>query len=430
MEIPFSRNIPVRYQADIAVIGGGIAGVCAAVTAAKQGKRVILVERFGVPGGNATSGGVGAFCGETAGQGEVFDEIISWLERFEAIVPYRPYEECEHRLFAHELLAVILQEMLLSHGVKLLLHTRLADCLIRDGRVTSVILAGASGLEALSADVFIDASGEAALVAAAGFETKKGRDGDHAQLPMSLMFFIRNVAADVPVPPLPEDFLERFRSEAELPMTSIWPDGPWEHGASGGSYGNAIKVKVPLGDATDTESLTQAEIRARRTMLKVIDFYRREKKMPWRLDHASPCIGIREGRRAVGDYVLTVDDLRAGRRFDDAIARGVFYLDGHSPDDDKRTYILPKDSLGVPPYQIPLRTLLVKDAKNVLVAGRCFSAEQLALSSARVMTTCAMLGQAAGMVAARAADDHAQADIRRIDPLEIRTEVERHGAKL
>ena len=104
----------------------------------------------------------------------------------------------------------------------------------------------------------------------------------------------------------------------------------------------------------------------------------------------------------MGEYVLTVEDLRAGRAFDDGIARGVFYLDGHKPDDEKRTYILPADQLKVPPYQIPLRSLIVRDGVNLLAAGRCFSADQLALSSARVSTTCSMMGQAAGITAALA----------------------------
>ena len=103
----------------------------------------------------------------------------------------------------------------------------------------------------------------------------------------------------------------------------------------------------------------------------------------------------------MGDYVLTVDDLRAGREFDDAVARGVFYLDGHKPDDDKRTYILSKEEMQVPPYQIPYRSILVRDGKNLLAAGRCFSADQLALSSARVSTTCSMLGHATGTRRAR-----------------------------
>jgi hypothetical protein len=149
-------------------------------------------------------------------------------------------------------------------------------------------------------------------------------------------------------------------------------------------------------DSTNTESLTNAEIRARRRMMEVLHYHQRIEKRAWLLDHCSPIIGIREGCRIVGDYVLKVDDLRAGGEFEDAVARGTFYLDGHKPDDDKRTYILPKDRLKVPPYQIPLRCLIAKDGKNLWMAGRCFSADQLALSSARVSTTGSMMGQAAG----------------------------------
>lgn len=252
-EITWKRHVPVRYECDVAVVGGGIAGVSAALAAAQSGAKVLLIERFGVTGGNATVGGVGSFCGETAGQGEVFD-------------------------------------------------------------------------------------------------------------------------------------------------------------------------------ATNTESLTAAEIRARRRMMQVLDYYQREEQKPWLLDHCASRIGIREGRRTVGEYVLTLDDLRAGRTFDDAIARGVFYLDGHRPDDDKRTYILPPEERQVPPYQIPYRALLPRGAKNLQVAGRCLSAEQLALSSARVMTTCAMMGQAAGIAAALAATH--DENLQNLDFTEVRTIVEERGAKL
>ena len=139
-------------------------------------------------------------------------------------------------------------------------------------------------------------------------------------------------------------------------------------------------------------------------------------------------IGIREGARIVGDYVLRVEDLRAARAFEDGVARGVFYLDGHKPDDEKRTYILPRDQLEVPPYQIPLRALIARDGVNLTMAGRCFSADQLALSSARVSTTCAMMGQAAGTAAAIAAQNGC--DPRDLDAREVRRVVERRGAYL
>ncbi len=417
--IHWEREVPVRYEADVAVIGGGIAGVSAACAAARSGAEVVLVERFAVPGGNATTGGVAAFCGETAGQGEVFDEIIADLEQFQAIVPYQPYSQLEARVFDHEILALVLQELLLRRGVKLLLHTRLVDVCLEGNRISACILCGKSGPEALRAPVFIDCTGEADVARRAGLATVKGRPEDGLQLPMSLMFFVRHVEPGDAHPQLPDGWLDPVRSAEDLPMTSIWPNGP---------RANALKVKIPMFDSTDTESMTAAEVRARRRMMEVLDYYQRVEGRPWMLDHCSPQIGIREGCRIVGDYVLTVDDLRAGACFEDAIARGVFYLDGHKPDDEGRTYILSQDEMGVPPYQIPLRSLIVRDAANLLAAGRCFSAEQLALSSARVSTTCAMMGQAAGITAALAVDQHC--DPREVDATQVRRCVEARGANL
>ncbi len=418
--ITWSRSVPVRYEADVAVIGGGIAGVTAAWASANAGARVILVERFAVTGGNATTGGVASFCGETAGQGAAFDAILAALGEWDAIESYAPYPKKSNRKFDHEILAVVLQELLLKQGVKLLLHTDFVDVRVSDaGQITECVVCGPSGPEALRAKQFIDATGEALVAHGAGFDTVKGRPEDGLQLPMSLMYFIRHVAEDDARAQVPEGWFDAIRSKDDLPMTSVWPAGP---------RANAIKIKIPMFDASDTESLTAAEIRARRRMMEVLDYHQRVEQRPWLLDHCSPRIGIREGRRIIGDYTLTVDDLRAGREFDDAIARGVFYLDGHKPDDDKRTYILPKDALAVPPYQIPYRCLLPKDARNLLAAGRCLSADQLALSSARVMSTCAMMGQAAGLAAAMAVQ--AQCGPRDLDPLDVRRRTQCQGAHL
>jgi len=234
-----------------------------------------------------------------------------------------------------------------------------------------------------------------------------------------MMYFVRHVQRDNVGPSVPEGWLEPMTDKAELPMTSIWPDGPG---------GNAIKIKIPMFDSTDTESLTAAEIQGRRRMMEVMAYHQRVEKKPWRLDHCSPIIGIREGARIMGDYVLTVDDLRAGRAFEDGVARGTFYLDGHKPDDDKRTYILPKDQLAVPPYQVPLRSLIARDGKNLMMAGRNFSADQLALSSARVSTCATMMGQAAGIAAAMAAGRNCNP--RDLEPADVRREVIQRGADL
>jgi len=417
--VVWSRELPVRFEADVAVVGGGIAGVSAACAAARSGARVVLIERFAVAGGNMTTGGVGAWCGETRGQGEVFDEIITALEAFGAVAPYRPYTKAEARIFDHEILAVVLQELLLRRKVKLLLHTRFVDAVVKDGRISHCIVCGKSGPEAVAARQFIDCTGEGELARAAGFGTMKGRPEDGLQLPMSLMFFVRHVGAKDAKAQSPEGWFETIKKREDLPMTSIWPNGP---------RSNALKVKIPMFDSSDTESMTAAEIRARRRMMEVLDYYQRVEKKPWLLDHCSPRIGIREGRRITGDYVLSVDDLRAGREFTDAIARGVFYLDGHKPDDDKRTYILEPHERKVPPYQIPLRSLIARDGKNLMMAGRCLSADQLALSSARVSTTCSMMGQAAGIAASMAVQGGC--DPKDIEASRIRKAVVDRGAIL
>ena len=411
-QVAWSRSVPVRYEADVAVIGGGIAGVSAACAAARSGAKVVLVERFAITGGDMTSGGVANFCGQLTGQGEVFDTILAELRRFKAIEEKRP-------VFHYEILAIVLQEMLLKRGVKLLLHTRFVDATEKDGRIRECIVCGKSGPEAIRAKQFIDCSGEADLARACDFATVKGRPEDGLQLPMSMMYFVRHVDPKDAFPQLADGYFEPVRTKEDLPMTSVWPDGP---------RGNAIKIKIPMFDSTDTESLTAAEIQARRRMMEVLDYHQRVEKKPWRLDHCSPIIGIREGCRIAGDYTLLVDDLRAAREFDDAIARGTFYLDGHKPDDDKRTYILTHKEMQVPPYQIPFRSLLVRDAKNLQAAGRCFSADQLALSSARVSTTCSMLGQAAGIAAAEAVKKGC--DPRDLDAGLVRKTVEARGAKL
>lgn len=416
--IEWSRTVPLRYRADVAVIGGGSAGVCAACAAAGEGASVILVERFGVTGGNATVGGVANWSGETAGQGAIFDEIIAMQEQWNSIAPYPgPYSRKNaNRVFDHEILAVILQQLLLQYGVKLLLRTRFIDVQCEGKLLGPALVAGASGVEALSAKVYIDASGGADLARAAGCTMLP--PGELGLLPPSLMYFVCEVAGPAS-PQLPEGWFHPVERNEELPMTSVWPNG---------LAGKALKVKVPGYDSADTEELTALEIRARQRQWEVLDYYQSQEHRNWHFDHCSPAIGLRETRRIAGDYVLTVDDLRVGRAFDDAVARGVFYLDGMRPDDEKRTYLLSKEEQNVPPYQIPFRSLIARDADNLLMAGRCMSADQLALSSARVMTTCSMMGQAAGIAGAWSADRRCLP--RELDSGELRQRVEVRGANL
>jgi hypothetical protein len=412
--VSLKRNIPVNYNADVVVIGGGIAGVSAACSAANSGASVILIERFGTLGGMLTTGGVAHFCGQIEKQGEVFDEILNDLKKYNSLG-----EGDRESIFNYEILAFTIQEMLLRKNVKYLLHTRLVDVLSKGNEITECIISGKSGLEAIRGKVFIDCSGDADLARLAGIPTMKGDGKTGYQLPMSKMFFVREVEENEFAGQVAKDWPTRIREKDDLPMTSVWPDGPG---------GRAIKIKIPMLDSTSTEELSTAEIRGRQRTMDVLSYYQEQEKKNWRLTHSATIIGIREGCRIEGDYILKTDDLRAGKAFDDGVARGTFYLDGHGLTDDKRTYILPKDELKVPPYQIPFRSLIAKDADNLLMAGRCFSAEQLALSSARVSTSCSMMGQATGIAAALSINK--QTKIRNLDYSEIKNEVLSRGADL
>ena len=414
--IHITRGIPVRYETDILVVGGGIAGTSAAAAAAVSGAKVMLIERFATPGGDLTIGGVFNFM-YTLSKGEVLDQILSDMKAFGAIHPAvgitRPTGVCHG-----EILSIVLIELLRRRGVKLLLHTRFVDARVVHGRVTECIICGKSGLEAIRAKQVIDCSGDGDVARYAGFEVMKGRPSDGAQLPMSMMYFVRHVEPKDAHVQLPEGWFNPIRRKEDLPMISIWPDGP---------RSNAIKLKIPMFDSTDTESLTAAEIRARRRMMEVLTYHQAVEKRPWLLDHCSPIIGIREGCRIVGDHVLQLDDCRVQKIYDDAVAVSDYqHVDAHSPDDEGRTYILPKEARWVPPFQIPLRSLIARDGKNLLIAGRCFSADQLSMSSARVSGPTSMMGQAAGIAAALCITH--KCDFRSLDHKEVqRVIVERGG---
>lgn len=390
---------------DVAVAGGGIAGVFAALAAAAQGARTILIEQHAFVGGQATAGGVIHFCGETRIVSHSWSEMVARLEAVDAIVPYHPDKDA--RLFDCEWLKFVLQEMLREAGATLLLHTQVA-AVERDGEeVNALILYNKSGLQRIKCRQVIDASGDADVVARAGFDFDKGGQvfvpgekpkawpGKTMQLPMSLYFTL--IDTGEPVKPVLPEGCPKWESKDELPMTTVKQIGP--HLVS-------VKMKVIGHDATDGLSLSEAEQEGRRQMMGLVYFlqthgYGRDTPLnTYRLGWVAPHIGIREGRRVKGQYRLTSDDVISGRSFEDAVAVGSYHLDYHWPS------VMQRAGTGitgmVPPYHIPLRALRPEGSANLLVPGRCVSGDQLAMSSYRVMGSCAATGHAAGTIAGMA----------------------------
>ena len=208
-EVQITRGIPVRYETDILVIGGGIAGTSAAAAAAASGAKVMLIERFATPGGDLTIGGVFQFM-FTITKGEVLDRILSDVKKFNAI-HHAVGIKRSSGVFHGEILAIVLIELLRERGVKLLLHTRFVEARLKDGRITECIICGKSGLEAIRAKQVIDATGDGDVARYAGFEVMKGRPSDGAQLPMSLMYFVRHVDPKDAFVQLPDGWSSRNR---------------------------------------------------------------------------------------------------------------------------------------------------------------------------------------------------------------------------
>lgn len=372
-----------------------MAGVLAAVGAARQGASVLLVERHGVLGGQGTAGGVCGLCGDTQRVNEPFAEIVAELERHDAIAPYCP--DHDQRAYDIEWMAFVLQERALSYGVELLLWTQALEVEREGERVESVLIANKSGLQAARPGVVVDTTGEADLVHRGGWPTLKGGPPQGLQLPTSLYFTLWDTGA--PVKPRLPPGCPTWESDDELPMTTL-------HVRDTGRLD--VKMKVIGCDATEGRSVTEGEIAARRQMMGLV-YHLQTKGYAGRvfdtycLAATARQLGVREGRRIDGEYVLTEEDVRAGRSFPDAIAVGTYHLDYHWPDRLQRagTGI----TTMVPPYHIPARCLWPEGGANLLTAGRSVSGDQMAMSSYRVMATCAQTGLAAGVIAARAAQE-------------------------
>ena len=420
----YSAEARVTARAEVIVVGGGPAGIGAAIASARNGARTILVERYGFLGGMATAGLVGPFMTSYDIEGRepiiegVFKELVdrmvamgaaidpAGVRGFSAFGGYHAYGHEHVTPFDPEALKFVAQEMALEAGVSLKLHAFFVDSLTASGEIRGVIVATKGGLEALNADIVIDATGDADVAARAGVPFEQGRAEDGLMQPVSLFFRVSGVddeAVQAYVDSHPEDadfhtIVTRAREEGgfshtkdHLTLFRTPRPGEW--------WANVSRVHGV--DGTDGDQLTGAEITGRRQVLYLVRLFR--EYVPgfedcYLLDTA-PQIGVRETRRIVGEYVLTSDDVFKARRFPDAIARVSFPIDIHDVNGGGGFFEGPREG---PYYTIPYRSLVPLRVEQLLVAGRCISATHQAQGSLRVMPPCFATGQAAGTAAALA----------------------------
>ena len=418
-----------RY--DVVVVGSGSAGSPAAIAAARTGARTLLIEKLPFLGGNSTAV-LDTFYGfYTPGEaarkvvGGIGDEVVAGLRRLGEVVE-RPntYGAGTGVTYLAEHLKLVWEGLVTAAGADVLLHAFVQDATVGDGRITSLLVATKAGLAIVEADVVVDASGDADVCHHAGLGYEAAGSAAPAQ---TLTTTFRMVNVD----------MERRRTigkdEVHAAMAEAAESGDYDLPRREGSDhitpvdGMIATVMTRLDqvrpgpdgefrNATHPDVLTAAEMEGRRQAVEYVRFL--VDRVPG-YEHAalvalSTQIGLRETRRVYGDYRLSRGDVLAARRFDDQIGLcGAPIEDHHGGSGTGTTWeYLPEGSA----VGIPLRTLVARDAQNVLVAGRCFSAEHDAQASVRSMAQCMAMGQAAGTAAGMAAA--ATGEVRAV-PVEV-----------
>ncbi len=419
----------MQKKYDLIVAGGGLAGVAAAISAAREGLRVLLFDRNNALGGAATECLVNPFMrywAENLETGErtylsksIFTEILDNLEALGGILEDR-------RTFHEEYLKLVLTRMCLEAKVVLLFNTYLADAETENGTIKRITVVNKSGKEVYEASYFVDATGDGDLAVFAGCGYQLGREGDALCQPMTLCFRLLDV--DIPkyyeekpeIQKLYQEWQEsgKIKNPRENVLTFPYVTDNILHFNS---------TRIVKKNPTSGAEITEAEIEAREQAFALYDFLRknftsfRNAKM---LQTASR-IGVRESRMIKGEYVLTKEDILSYTKFDDGIAACTYNIDIHSPD-GKGTihYRLPANEY----YTIPYRCLTPKATTNLLVTGRCLSSTHEAQASYRIMPTCASTGEAAGLAAAIAYKKGVC--VKGIPVQELRNKIRSYGGKV
>lgn len=399
----YNKEIENIGSYDIVVVGAGPAGLSAAKTAAKFGKKVALIERLGIVGGNLTSGFVGPLLGLYS-NGSIAGEINTMLKQG---------GNGHHNV---ENAKIVLSQWINEENIDLYLLASVVDVICENDVAKGVIIGTPDGLKSISGKILIDASGDGTAAALAGAPYEFGRKIDHLVQPASIMFTISNIEPDcefeciseIDDTPLPNGSYLKLCDDAhksgELPknvnIVRIYKTAY----SKNERMVNATQLNYL--NALDSKALGVANADLRKQMQMIVDFLR--KNVPGfencRINDSSNIVGVRETRRIMGEYTITSEELVAGKKFEDVVVHNAcFCLDTHNPDGPGQAEEDACDIV-VQPYDIPYGCFVPKKIENLLVCGRCISGTHRAHSSYRVMNICASMGEAVGVAAATALD--------------------------
>ncbi len=410
-----AREVPVVAETEVLVLGGGPAGIAAATAAARTGAETMLLERYGFLGGMGTAAMVTNFCGLHASiNGSVqqivhgvADDILDRLAHLDGLrAPHvvTSADGLKTGAQAYDTAAykVATDELLLSAGVDVRFHTFAVDAVVADGRIEAVLIETKSGRAAITAEMFIDCSGDADLAAWAGAPFEKGGSDGFMAYP-TMMFRIADVDSDLAmaegVPNLKALIAEGNASGKYTLPRKAGIIRPQPHESEWRANLTQISRDGAPVDGSDWADLGFAEVEGRR---QAVEYYKFLKEMVPGFSNSymlelAPQIGIRETRRIVGSYQLTGDDVLSCRDFDDSIGCSGWPLETHVLGDVKWQFLAGRGY-----HQIPFSTTLPTSVDNLLVAGRCASTTQEGQASLRVSGPCFAMGQAAGTAAAMA----------------------------
>ncbi len=447
---------PMPLRADVVVLGGGSAGVVAAIAAARKGADTLVVERYGFLGGTATIiHTYVSFLGDNGVPviGGLPEEIIREVVRLGGGRGHLPDPTSMSATPVDiEVYKYVAMEQVRQAGARCLLHTWFVSAEASDGAIRNVAVYNKSGYQRIEGKVFIDATGDGDLAVAAGAPWEQGNAEGGLQ-PLTMTFrmagfnrerFVRYIVEHPEEVEKPKTWSTGFSAD----YFTTHPDFPFFKGLDklvarvARETGYQLPrdrvhfsvlprpgmvqvniVRISGIDAADAAQLTDAEFQGRRQAFESVQFL--VKHVPgfeeaYLLDTPMQ-IGIRETRRILGEYVLTKDDVLEGRKFPDAIGQGIYPLDIHDPGGRAMVHLQPKA-----PYQFPYRILTPRGLSNCLVAGRCISATHEALGAARVVGNCMVMGQAAGTAAALAVQQGV--GVKALDAQVLRAELAKDGA--
>lgn len=427
------KGVPEAYDCDLLVVGGGPAGTCAAIAAARMGVRTIIMDSGNCLGGMATKGLVGPFMTSYDRYGEemiikgLFSEIVDrmvekgWALHPEGIrwqSPYTAWIKDGHdhvTPFEPEGLKFTLESMCAEAGVKILYHTSFVEPLLRGNRVCGAVVFQKQGLRKIKARIVIDATGDGDVAFRAGVPCSKGcAERGGAMQPTSLFLRIHNVDSEK----LEADVtrhLPEFRRVNNVSYRALhWnvaqaeANGEWDIARKSVNIFKSVRndewvvnsTRIKDIDSTDSESLTAGEIEGRRQVQVLMNFFR--KYVAGCEDAVLSCsastLGIRESRHIEGEYILKAEDLINGVVPDDSILLASNSVDVHGGGATANSSVY--TTINAKWYGVPYRCLVPLELDNLLVAGRCLSANSDAAGAVRVMPPVMAMGHAAGVAAA------------------------------